>query len=244
MMSTPLMVGCDLTKISDETLEILKNKELIAINQDSACLQAFVVKEIKDADGKLLGEVWIKDLGEKESRTKAVAFLNRSNNELDFEFDLSEAGLCGNILSARDLCEHRGIKIGDTKVITGTLKPHSISVYKIEAEESAPVINKDDRGEIEKKPVIKITLDEAKTLMQNGAVLVDVRTEEEYEKSHLDGAINISYLGIQILAKELIPDKTTPVIVYCATGKRSQQAKMCLDYLGYENVYYLGGVSL
>ena len=46
MMSTPLMIGCDLTKISGETLEILKNKELIAVNQDSACLQAFVVKEL------------------------------------------------------------------------------------------------------------------------------------------------------------------------------------------------------
>ncbi|MBQ3471669.1 MAG: glycoside hydrolase family 27 protein, partial [Clostridia bacterium] len=81
MMSTPLMIGCDLTKINDETLSILKNKELIEINQNSACLQAFVVKEIKNADGELLGEVWIKDLGEKNSRIKAVAFLNRSSNE-------------------------------------------------------------------------------------------------------------------------------------------------------------------
>ncbi|MBR0469673.1 MAG: hypothetical protein IJJ55_00500, partial [Clostridia bacterium] len=223
---------------------ILKNKELIEINQDSACLQAFVVKEIKNADGELLGEVWIKDLGEKNSRIKAVAFLNRSSNELDFEFDLSEAGLCGNILSARDLCERRDIKVGDTKIMSGTLKPHGISVYRIEAEESAPVINKDDKGEIEKKPVIKITLDEARELMKNGAVLVDVRTEEEYNKSHLDGAINISYLAVQILAKERIPDKATPVIVYCATGKRSSQAKTSLDYLGYENVYYLGGIAL
>ncbi|MBQ3462679.1 MAG: glycoside hydrolase family 27 protein [Clostridia bacterium] len=244
MMSTPLMIGCDLTKINDETLSILKNKELIEINQNSACLQAFVVKEIKNADGELLGEVWIKDLGEKNSRIKAVAFLNRSDNELDFEFDLSEAGLCGNILSARDLCEHSDIKIGDTKTMSGTLKPHGISVLKIEAEESAPVINKDDKGEIEKKPVIKITHDEARELMKNGAVLVDVRTEEEYKKSHLDGAINISYLAVQILAKERIPDKATPVIVYCATGKRSSQAKTSLDYLGYENVHYLGGIAL
>ncbi|MBR5614941.1 MAG: glycoside hydrolase family 27 protein [Clostridia bacterium] len=40
MMSTPLMIGCDLTKISKETLEILKNKELIDINQDKACRHA------------------------------------------------------------------------------------------------------------------------------------------------------------------------------------------------------------
>lgn len=74
MMSTPLMIGCDLTKISDSTLEILKNEELIAINQDKACKQAYVIKEFR-AD-KLLGEVWVKEL--YGSNQKAIAFLNRS----------------------------------------------------------------------------------------------------------------------------------------------------------------------
>jgi DNA modification methylase len=53
-MSTPLVIGCDLTSIKDSTLEILKNTELIAINQDSACLQAYVAKEITDKDGKVV----------------------------------------------------------------------------------------------------------------------------------------------------------------------------------------------
>ncbi|MBQ3462494.1 MAG: hypothetical protein IJH36_05175, partial [Clostridia bacterium] len=239
MMSTPLMVGCDLTKISDETLALLKNKELIAINQDSTCLQAFVVKEIKADNGELLGEVWVKDLGEKNSRCKAVAFLNRSTEELAYSFNPSDAGLEGSILSARDL-----VSCADVTDISGTLPPHGIAVYKIEAERSVPVENKDDKGEVIKKPLVKITREKARELMENGAVLVDTRDAEEYEQNHLDGAINISYLYVGMLAKNAVPDKATPIIVYCATGKRSQQAKMCLDYLGYEKVYYLGGVEL
>ncbi|MBO4472469.1 MAG: glycoside hydrolase family 27 protein, partial [Clostridia bacterium] len=63
MMSTPLMIGCDLTKIPEATLALLKNEELIALDQDAACLQAYVVKEVKNDAGDLLGEVWIKNLG-------------------------------------------------------------------------------------------------------------------------------------------------------------------------------------
>lgn len=238
MMSTPLMIGCDLTKISDDTLGILKNKELIAMDQDSACLQAYVAREIRSDDGSLLGEVWIKDLGEKNSKVKAVAFLNRSKEALSYKFDPADTGFSGRIIKARNLITHQ-----DEVDISGTLPPHGIAVYRIEAEGSVPVVNKDDKGEIEKKPVVRITIDKARELMKGGAVLVDVRTEEEYAKAHLDGAVNLSYLAVGMYAKKIIPDKSAPVIVYCATGKRSMQAKTCLDYLGYERVYFLGGVE-
>ena len=74
MMSTPLMIGCDLTTISEETLAVLKNEELIALNQDAACLQAYAVKEFKDAAGALLGEVWVKDIASEQGAAKAIAF--------------------------------------------------------------------------------------------------------------------------------------------------------------------------
>ncbi len=242
MMSTPLMIGCDLTKISDETLEILKNRELIAINQDSACLQAYVAKEIKDADGKTVGEVWIKDLGEKNSRVKAVALLNRSTGTLDMSAALAEVGLAGRVISARDITNGADVTINNE--IAARVKGHGVIVYRIETEDSVPVANKDDIGEIESKPTVKITLDEAKELVENGAVLVDAREESEFEKSHLDGAVNICYLAVGAIAKHVIPDKSQKIIVYCATGKRAMQAKLCLEYLGYENVYYLGAVKL
>ena len=52
------------------------------------------------------------------------------------------------------------------------------------------------------------------------------------------------YTEIHAVAGDFLKDKTRPVIVYCSTGKRSLQAKTSLDYLGYEKVYYLGGIKL
>lgn len=241
MMSTPLMIGCDLTKISNDTLNILKNKELIAINQDSACLQAFVIKEIKDND-TLLGEVWIKDLGQKNSNEKAIAFLNRSEEALNIHFDFKDAGLTGKIKSIRNLCSHEDEACSSS--FEAKLKPHETIVLRILSESSTEIKDPDDKGEFKEKPLNKITLDEANELIKNGAVLIDVRSKEEYEKNHLDGAINAFYGDIHAFAGNHVMDKTTPVIVYCTTGKRSLQAKNSLDYIGYKTVYYLGGVEL
>ena len=103
MMSTPLMIGCDLTKLSQETLAILKDKELIAIHQDKACLQAYPVKEIRNEAGELIGEVWIKDLGEKNSKKKAVALLNRSREQVEIGVCKKELYLDGEIFAIRDV---------------------------------------------------------------------------------------------------------------------------------------------
>ena len=241
MMSTPLMIGCDLTRISNATLQILKNKELIAINQDSAGYQAFVAKEIKDTDGKVKGEVWIKDLGEKNSRIKAVAFLNRSDEPLDFEVELGKIGFKGEILSIRDLCNHKDIKASDTVKLT--IVARGTVVYKIEAEDSAYVENKDDIGEIELTPNKKISKSEFEKLKSEGAVIIDVRDEAEYAKWHIEGAINISYTGVHAHVPRIIPDRQQPIIVYCSTGKRSEQAKSSLEYMGYKNVFWLGGIG-
>lgn len=243
MMSTPLMIGCDLTKISGDVLQILKNKELIAINQDSACLQAFVVKEMRDGNGDLTGEVWVKDLGAKNSPEKAVAFLNRSDKPLTISAKLSEIGLGGSVMCARDVVNHKDVQIEDT--ISIEVPPHGAAALRIKAEKAVSVkdINAPD-GEVVPVKTKKITLDEAKKLAQNGAYLVDVREREEFEKNHLEGAINVPYMDIHAIAQMHIPDKKRGVILYCATGKRSSQAKTSLECLGYEQVYYLGGVEL
>lgn len=238
MMSTPLMIGCDLTKISNKTLEILKNRELIAINQDCACLQAFVADSINDADGNILGEVWIKDLGAKNSATKAVAFLNRSEEPLKFNVDLSKLGFKGKILSVRNLCDC----MDDKLVESVSVAPHGVIVYKITAEGVSPVTDICDTGYVP-KPLKKITLQETKELLQNGAILIDTRTAEEYNKAHLDRSINIDNSHIQAISG-IIKDKSTPIILYCTTGKRSAQAKRSVDYLGYEKAYWLGGVEI
>lgn len=239
MMSTPLMIGCDLTKISDSTLEILKNEELIAINQDKACRQAYVIKEFRK--DKLLGEIWVKELS--DSNEKAIAFLNRSEQPLDMDLLLKDAGMCGKILSVRNLCEHCDMEVADN--INIAVKPHGAVVFRIKSEcvVSVPDINEalDFR-----KPnnIEKISLDKANKLISNGAVLIDVRSEDEYNKDHLDSAVNVPYTVIHGAILSLVPDKEQNIIVYCATGKRSSQAKYTLDYMGYKNVFYLGGIEL
>lgn len=60
MMSSPLLIGCDLTKIKPSTMALLKNEELIALNQDSLALQAYPVQHEGDT------YVLVKDILKKE----------------------------------------------------------------------------------------------------------------------------------------------------------------------------------
>ncbi len=237
MMSTPLMIGCDLTKIQNSTLEILKNGELIAIDQDDACLQAYVAREIRSENGQLLGEIWIKNLHQKHSPQKAVAFLNRSERELDFHVTARELGLDGNILSVRDVHKHENLPPTEDYQIT--IAPHGVEVYVIMAErcgmeQEVPI----DRNETEEVVAEELLTDEeVRELLGKGALLVDVRDREEYDRGHLEGAINIPYTGIHAEARKYLPDQRQSIIVYCKTGKRSSQAQRSLRYLGYTSVY-------
>ncbi len=79
---------------------------------------------------------------------------------------------------------------------------------------------------------------------QPGSVLLDVRTEEEYEWEHADGA-HLLCLDVidESSAAEVLPDKEAPVIVYCRSGNRSALACKRLARLGYETLYDLGGLN-
>ena len=85
----------------------------------------------------------------------------------------------------------------------------------------------------------------AKELIINeGAVLLDVRTEDEYNENHIDGALLLTLDTItEETATALISDKDSEIIVYCRSGKRSSQAKSKLEDLGYTNVYDLGSID-
>lgn len=237
MMSTPLIVGCDLTTIKDSTLEILKNTELIAINQDFACLQAYVAKEITDKDGKVVGEVWIKNLGSDNSPEKAVAFFNRSENDVNFTIDFSDIGLSGEIISVRDLWEHKNLSAED--VLNVNVERHCTKVYRVKATESLPVKNKYEIDAAVSEKINKVSYKDIGPLLAAGGKLIDVRSEEEYKKSHLEGAVNMPHNYTRYLSKELNPDKNQKLIVYCSAGKRSTQARELLVYRGYKNVYVL-----
>ena len=75
-----------------------------------------------------------------------------------------------------------------------------------------------------------------------GAVLLDVRTAEEYRAGHIPGSTN---LDLQMLhtASSLIPTLETPLFVYCHSGARSRIAVSQLQSMGYTNATNIGGIT-
>lgn len=82
---------------------------------------------------------------------------------------------------------------------------------------------------------------QAKDLVTKGAKLLDVRTPGEFASGHIDGAVNIPVQDLQTRLGEL--DKVQPVVVYCASGKRSSAAMSMMKEGGFAQVYDLGGKS-
>lgn len=75
-----------------------------------------------------------------------------------------------------------------------------------------------------------------------GALLLDVRTAQEYAGGHIPGSVNIPLQELE-RAKSVIPAKDTPVFVHCLSGARSRQAASLLKQAGYLNVQNIGGIS-
>lgn len=72
-------------------------------------------------------------------------------------------------------------------------------------------------------------------------VVIDVRTPEEYQSGHIEGAININYTGIGSEIEKFVPDKNTVIHLYCGSGRRAGIAKDTLEEMGYTNVINEGG---
>lgn len=73
------------------------------------------------------------------------------------------------------------------------------------------------------------------------AILLDVRTEEEYSETHIDGSTNLPLQKIE-MATSIITDKNKPLFVYCRSGVRSAKAVAILKRMGYTNVNDIGGI--
>lgn len=77
-------------------------------------------------------------------------------------------------------------------------------------------------------------------LIENGALVIDVRTRGEFDSGHIEGAINIPYDVIARAIDQRTTDKTASIIVYCRSGNRSSHAKRSLIQTGYTNVVDAG----
>lgn len=88
------------------------------------------------------------------------------------------------------------------------------------------------RGQISEK--------DARTHLNNGALLVDVRTPSEFNSGHLADAINVPLDQIEVKLPRRVKDKNQPVLLHCQSGMRSGIAVKKLKSLGYAQVFNLG----
>lgn len=91
----------------------------------------------------------------------------------------------------------------------------------------------------------KISQDEAKKRMDEheNIMIIDVRQENEYKEGHIKDAVLIPLDTIGDEMPEALPDLQQEILVYCRSGKRSEQASRKLVALGYANVYDFGGIN-
>ena len=91
---------------------------------------------------------------------------------------------------------------------------------------------------------VNITAEKAKEIMdsEEGYIILDVRTQEEYDEGHIPGAIVISHEEIAEKAEEVLTDKEQLILVYCRSGRRSKIAAEALVELGYTNIKEFGGI--
>jgi alpha-galactosidase len=131
MLAAPLMAGNDLQNMSPETSEILKNAEIIALDQDILGKQGFCYRDNGDY------EIWIKKLANNE---KAACLLNRSDEEKDVQVNLNVLLKATDDYWApdsykpedykvRDLWEHKELQ-PDNTIFSVKIPPHGVKVYR------------------------------------------------------------------------------------------------------------------
>lgn len=126
IMSSPMLIGCDLTNIPESSLKLLTNKELIALNQDPLGQQAYVVQH----EGE--GYVLVKDIEKERGNIRAVAFYNPSDEICHFNVPLDILELEGET-KIRDLIKHKD-ETTTNDVISFDVKPHGVKIMRLEGQ--------------------------------------------------------------------------------------------------------------
>ena len=92
---------------------------------------------------------------------------------------------------------------------------------------------------------MNITAQEAKQIMdsEKGYIILDVRTQEEFDQGHIPGAILIPDTQIEARAEDVLTDKDQLILVYCRSGRRSKLAAQKLCESGYTNIIEFGGIN-
>ena len=101
-----------------------------------------------------------------------------------------------------------------------------------------------DTENVQEAIYMNITAQQAKEIMdtQDGYIILDTRTQAEYDESHIPGAILIPYDEVLERAEDVLTDKNQLILVYCRSGRRSKLAAQDLVKLGYTNIKEFGGI--
>lgn len=124
IMSSPLMIGCDMTSIPQASLELIKNPELVALNQDPLGLQARVVQR---AGG---GYVLAKDIESRRGPARAVALYNPTDSACHFSVPLSALEFGGRV-ELRDLVRRENLKSAEDSIVCD-LPARSVRILRVE----------------------------------------------------------------------------------------------------------------
>ena len=126
IMSSPLMIGCDLTTIPEATLKLLTNPELIALNQDPLGLQAYVAQYENG------GYTLVKDIEQKRGKMRAVALYNPTDTICSFRIPLSTLELSGKT-KIRDLVLRKDERPVQDFIMFDVV-PHGVKILRVEGE--------------------------------------------------------------------------------------------------------------
>ncbi|MBR5268509.1 MAG: rhodanese-like domain-containing protein [Lachnospiraceae bacterium] len=98
---------------------------------------------------------------------------------------------------------------------------------------------------VQEATYMQITPQEAKEIMdtEEGYVILDVRSQSEYDEKHIPGAILIPDTEIEAKAEDILTEKDQLILVYCRSGRRSKNAASSLAKMGYTNVKEFGGIN-
>lgn len=140
IMASPLLIGCDMTKINDTTLDLLTNKELIAINQDPLGIQAEVLSR-SWLDSTV---VLVKDLLTRNGTTRAVAFYNYSDTPrrigVGFKELLLDGYISGYDVFSRQEFNNKSLSSDYDDIelhrdgMSTMVPPHGVRIYRMTGE--------------------------------------------------------------------------------------------------------------
>lgn len=126
IMASPLLIGCDLTALPSSTLQLLRNRNLIALNQDSLGLQAYVAKRINGC------YILVKDIGRRNSTTRAIAVYNPTDSTRQIALTFGDVELSGPV-KVTNLYDESDVRTESEASMTVTVRPHATEIFRLDA---------------------------------------------------------------------------------------------------------------